>query len=253
MSRANRLLDLLQELRARRRPVTADVLAASLGISVRTLYRDIELLRAQGAAIVGEAGLGYVLKPGFMLPPLMFTPEEIEAILLGASWVSRRKDLAMDVAARSALAKISAVLPPDMTLAMDLTGLLVGSVNEGEATRIDAAAIRDALRRERKLIIAYVDAADVASARTVWPVAIGVYDSTQVLAAWCELRADYRHFRLDRIREATVLEERMPRRRTAMYKEWRDREKACIPDGIMETDAAHPDKAPARAAARSSG
>jgi predicted DNA-binding transcriptional regulator YafY len=244
MSRTHRLLSLLQELRARRRPVTAEALAASLGISVRTLYRDINLLRSQGAYIDGEAGFGYVLKPGFMLPPLMFTVDEIDVIMLGASWVSQRKDLAMETSARSAIAKIAAVLPPEMTRAMDASGLLLNLVNEGAATSIDAAAIRDALRRERKLTIAYVDAADTASERIVWPVAIAVCDNTQILAAWCELRADYRHFRLDRIRHVTVQEARMPRRRAAMRKEWREREKACIPEGVMERDAAHPDAGP---------
>jgi predicted DNA-binding transcriptional regulator YafY len=238
MSRTHRLLDLLQELRARRRPVTADALAATLGVSVRTLYRDINILRVQGARIEGEAGLGYVLRPGFLLPPLMFTPEEIEVILLGASWVARRKDLAMAASARSTLAKISAVLPDELADALDVSGLLVGAVNEGRATVVDAGVIRDALRRERKLAIAYVDASAAPSVRTIWPVALGVYDDTQVLAAWCELRGDYRHFRLDRITSLEVLEARPPRRRVTMYKEWRRREQDCIPEGLTARDVA---------------
>lgn len=238
MSRTHRLLDLLQELRARRRPATARALAASLNISVRTLYRDINALRAQGARIDGEAGLGFVLRPGFTLPPLMLTPEEIEVILLGASWVAQRKDLAMASAARSTLAKIAAVLPQEQSDALDTSGLLVGAVSEGQATTVDASAIRDALRRERKLTIAYVDASATTSERTVWPVAIGVYEDIQVLAAWCELRNDYRHFRLDRIRRLDVLAMRMPRRRIAMFKEWRTRERDCIPEGINERDIA---------------
>jgi predicted DNA-binding transcriptional regulator YafY len=238
MSRTQRLLDLLQELRARRRPVTADALAATLGVSVRTLYRDINLLRAQGARIDGEAGLGYLLKPGFMLPPLMLTAEEIEVILLGASWVAQRKDLAMAPAARSTLAKIAAVLPEERAEALAVSGLLVGAVSQGPAALVDVGLIREALRRERKLAIGYVDGADAVSRRTVWPVAIGVYDDTQLLAAWCELRGDYRHFRLDRIRSLEVLAERMPRRRAAMFRQWRERERACIPEGIAERDIA---------------
>ncbi len=238
MSRTDRLLDLLQELRARRRPVTAGVLASALGVSVRTLYRDINLLRSRGAKIEGEAGLGYVLKPGFLLPPLMFTSEEVEVILLGASWVARRRDLAMQPAARSALAKISAVLPDEAGRALDMSGLLVGRVSEGQEAVVDVRMIRTALRRERKLAIAYVDASAVPTARTIWPVAMGVEDETQILAAWCELRQDYRHFRLDRIRGLDVLEERMPRRRAVMYREWRERERACIPATIVERDSA---------------
>lgn len=234
MSRSHRLLSLLQELRARRRPVTADALAASLGISVRTVYRDINVLRVQGARIDGEAGFGYVLRPGFMLPPLMFTPDEIEVILIGASWVARRKDLAMESSARSTLAKISAVLPGELTDVLDVPRLLVGPVSAGPASTVDAGIIRSAIRGERKLTIAYVDASASPSQRTIWPVAIGVFEDTQMLAAWCELRNDYRHFRLDRIRQLEVLEDRMPRRRAAMYREWRERERECIPETMSD-------------------
>ncbi len=236
MSRARRLLALLQELRGRRRPATADALAAALGVSVRTLYRDINVLRAQGARIEGEAGLGYVLRPGFHLPPLMFTPDEIEAVLIGVSWVARRQDLAMEAAARSALAKIEAVAPDDVRRMLDRSGLLVGAIDPGAGMTIDPQAIRNALRKERKLALAYADAAATATERTVWPVALAIYESTQVLAAWCELRQDFRHFRLDRIRRVDVLDVRPPERRSALYKAWRAREPDCIPDGLTESD-----------------
>lgn len=236
MSRPLRLLELLQELRARRRPVTADTLAADLGISIRTLYRDINALRALGAEIEGEAGLGYVLKPGFVLPPLMLTPQEIEAILVGASWVAQRKDLGLADAADSAFAKIAASIPDDLTKAIQAPTALVGAVSDGAAASIETAIIWDALRRERKLRISYVDAVAVASDRTLWPVAISIFDNAQMLAAWCELRSDYRHFRLDRIQHAEVLEAKPPRRRTALYREWRERERACIPEGVHERD-----------------
>src|SRR6266508_1658734 len=127
MSRAQRLLDLIQLMRGYRRPVSGAVLAEALGISLRTLYRDIETLNAQGAQIDGEPGVGYVLRPGFMLPPLMFSEEEIEAIVLGSRWVADRTDAALSGAARSALAKISAaVLPPDLKDGLDTSGLLIG-------------------------------------------------------------------------------------------------------------------------------
>src|SRR5436190_1720743 len=111
MSRAARLLDLIQALRRRRRPVTAAVLAAELGVSERTVYRDIATLVGQGAPVEGEAGIGYVLKPGFTLPPLMFAEEEIEALVLGLSWVAERGDAALGKAGHDARAKIAAVLP----------------------------------------------------------------------------------------------------------------------------------------------
>src|SRR5438552_6514512 len=126
MSRAQRLLDLIQLRRGYRRPVSGTVLAEALGISLRTLYRDIETLNLQGAHIDGETGLGYVLRPGFMLPPLMFSEEEIEAIVLGSRWVADRADAALSVAARSALAKISVVLPPDLKDGLDTSALLIG-------------------------------------------------------------------------------------------------------------------------------
>src|SRR6184192_541650 len=125
MSRSQRLLDLIQVLRRHRRPVSGSVLADAVGVSLRTLYRDIETLKAQRAHIDGEAGVGYVLRPGFMLPPLMFTEEEIEAIVLGSRWVGERGDERLAAAARNALAKITAVLPPDLREEADASTLLV--------------------------------------------------------------------------------------------------------------------------------
>jgi biotin operon repressor len=125
MSRSQR--DLIQVLRRhRRRPVAGAILAEELGVSLRTIYRDIETLKAQGAHIDGEAGIGYVLRPGFMLPPLMFTKEEIEALVLGSRWVSGRTDGPLGDAARNALAKISAVLPEDLKDGLDASSLLIG-------------------------------------------------------------------------------------------------------------------------------
>ncbi len=127
MSRAERLLELMQALRRRRAPVTGAALAEELGVSLRTLYRDIASLQAQGAAIEGEAGFGYVLRPGFALPPLMFTLDEVEALALGAHWVEGRADEGLARAARDALSKIGAVLPPERAAALDWPTLLAGA------------------------------------------------------------------------------------------------------------------------------
>jgi predicted DNA-binding transcriptional regulator YafY len=224
MSRASRLLDLLQLLRRHRRPVSGQALAAELGISLRSLYRDIDTLRGQGAHIEGEAGIGYVLRPGMMLPPLMFTPEEMEAILLGSKWVAQRADARLGEAAENALAKIRAVLPADLAETLDSGGLLVGKGAPIIAGTIDLGLIREALRKERKLMIGYADGRGAVTERMVWPVALGFFDQIRMLAAWCELRQDYRHFRIDRIRTADVMDERPPRRRRAMFKEWRERD-----------------------------
>ncbi|PWC53084.1 YafY family protein [Azospirillum sp. TSO22-1] len=222
MARAERLLDLIQILRRHRRPVSGRALADELGVSLRTLYRDIAALQAQGARIDGEAGVGYLLRPGFLMPPLMFTEEEIEALVLGARWVARRGDSQLGAAARSALARIAAVLPPDLRDSLDASALLVGPGEPIAAGDAELASIRQAIRTERKLVIAYRDASDAQTQRTVWPFALGFFDRTRVVAAWCELRRAIRHFRTDRIVALEVSETRYPRRRHALLKAWRE-------------------------------
>lgn len=221
MSRAERLLDLIQTLRRHRRPVSGQSLAGELGVSIRTLYRDIATLRGQGAPIEGEPGLGYVLRPGFMLPPLMFTDEEIEAIVLGSRWVARQPDVRLALAAADALAKIAAVLPADLRDDLDATALMVGPVARADAESADLGLIRQAIRAERKLDIAYADGQGASSRRVVWPFALGFFDKVRIMIAWCETRQDFRHFRADRLSALTVLDQRYPRRRQAMLKEWR--------------------------------
>jgi predicted DNA-binding transcriptional regulator YafY len=224
MSRAQRLLDLIQLLRGYRRPVSGAVLAEALAISLRTLYRDIDTLNAQGAQIDGEAGLGYVLRPGFMLPPLMFSEEEIEAIVLGSRWVADRADAALSAAARNALAKIAAVLPQDLKTSLDTSSLLVGPGNTIAAGDTELPVIRQAIRSERKLRIRYLDGKGRDSRRTIWPFALGFFDRVRVVVAWCEMREDFRHFRTDRIGKVQVTDKRYPRRRQALLKDWRERE-----------------------------
>ena len=223
MSRTNRLLDLLQLLRNRSTPVTGLDLAAELGISIRTLYRDIATLQAQGADVVGEPGLGYVLRPGFTLPPLMFSADEIEAIVLGSRWVAARSDDArLSQSARQALSKITAVLPADLRERAEATNLLVarGSVMPAN---VDAGLIRLAIRNERKLVITYRGPDGSENTRTIWPFLIGFFEKARVVAGWCELREDYRHFRIDRIAAIETTDQRYPRRRAVMLKDWRTR------------------------------
>jgi predicted DNA-binding transcriptional regulator YafY len=220
MSRAQRLLDLIQALRGYRRPVSGATLAEALGISLRTLYRDIETLNAQGAHIDGEAGVGYVLRPGFMLPPLMFSEEEIEAIVLGSRWVANRADAELGAAARNALAKIAAVLPQDLKISLDTSSLLVGPGPVIAAGDAELPVIRQAIRTERKLRICYVDGSGRDSKRTIWPFALGFFDRVRMVAAWCETREGFRHFRTDRISKVQLADKRYPRRRAVLLKEW---------------------------------
>jgi predicted DNA-binding transcriptional regulator YafY len=224
MSRAERLLALIETLRRHRAPVSGARLAEELGISRRSLYRDIATLRGQGATIEGEAGVGYVLKPGFLLPPLMFSAAQIEAIVLGSRWVAQRGDDELSIAARAALAKIMTVLPPELRSEAEHSPLLVGP---GEAIAVgerEVALIRRTIRRERKLVIDYRDGAERASRRRIWPFALAYFDRVRVVIAWCELRQGFRHFRTDRIDALDVVEERYPRRRAALIKAWRETE-----------------------------
>ncbi|MFD1624643.1 helix-turn-helix transcriptional regulator [Azospirillum griseum] len=221
MSRAERLLDLMQILRRHRQPVSGNALASELGVSLRTLYRDIATLQGQGAGIEGEPGVGYILRPGFLLPPLMFTEEEVEALALGSRWVVDRGDSRLAGAARNALAKIAAVLPPDRREGMDASTLLVGPGEPIAAGDAELAAIRHAIRSEHKLELLYRDGRGSDSRRVVWPFALGFFDRVRVVVAWCELRQSFRHFRTDRIVALTATDTRYPRRRHAMLKEWR--------------------------------
>ncbi|MGH6711861.1 MAG: helix-turn-helix transcriptional regulator [Bradyrhizobium sp.] len=221
MSRAQRLLDLIQHLRGYRRPVSGAVLAEALGISLRTLYRDIDTLNAQGAHIDGEPGVGYVLRPGFMLPPLMFSEEEIEAIVLGSRWVADRADAALSAAARTALAKIAAVLPQDLKTSLDTSSLLIGPGNTIAAGDTELPTIRSAIRSEHKLRIRYLDGNGRDSKRTIWPFALGFFDRVRVVVAWCEIREGFRHFRTDRISKVQIVDKRYPRRRQVLLKDWR--------------------------------
>ncbi|GAB3386355.1 HTH domain-containing protein [Azotobacter armeniacus] len=222
MPRTTRLFDLLQVLRRHRWPVSGATLAAELGVSLRTLYRDIAALQAVGAEVEGEPGIGYVLKPGFVLPPLMFSEEEIEAMAQGLRWVSRRGDNELATAAGEALAKVAAVLPGELRHKLEDSPLEVGPGWTRPQT-VALKHLRRAIREERKLAIRYRDERGRLSSRTIWPFILGFFDATRVVAAWCELRQDFRHFRADRIESTEATGERYPRRRHALRKEWRER------------------------------
>lgn len=222
MSRSQRLLDLLQILRRHRYPVAGHALAGELGISLRTLYRDIATLQQQGANIEGGAGLGYVLRPGFELPPLMFSLGEIEALVLGMRWVARRGDRQLMAAARDVLAKVGAVLPPALREELETSTLLIGPAPASEVPDALLEQVREVIRREHRVQLGYRDVEGQASQRVVWPFALGYFEQTRVLAAWCELRQAMRHFRLDRVDDLLDLGQRYPRRRQVLLREWRE-------------------------------
>lgn len=190
-------------------------------VSERTLYRDIAELIGQGAPIQGEAGIGYVLKPGLFLPPLMLGEDETEAIVLGLRYVDQRGDAVLARAARNALSKIAAVLPPAAREALDNPVVMPGPRSKGfPADGIALDALRSAIRRQAKLEIAYRDTQKTPTKRVVWPIAIGFTNEARVMLAWCETRNDYRVFRTDRIASSHEVGERYPGRRSALLRSW---------------------------------
>jgi predicted DNA-binding transcriptional regulator YafY len=220
VSRSARLLELLQALRGRRQPVTAAELAKSLEVSERTIYRDIATLVARGAPIAGEAGVGYVLKPGLFLPPLMFSVDEVEAIMLGLRYVDQRGDAVLTGAAASALAKIGAVLPAEGQAALAAPLTMPGPSPRFPDNAVPLTVLRAAIRAQHRLAIAYVDGEGRQSDRTVWPVQLGFMDNARVLGAWCEQRQDFRTFRTDRILSAAE-GDRYPARRIDLLRDLR--------------------------------
>ncbi len=222
MQRTERLLNLVQILRRHRRPVTAAAMAEELVVSVRTIYRDVGDLQSTGVPIRGEAGIGFVLDPGFDLPPLMFTSDELEALMLGASFVRERADPGLVRAAEDAVAKILAVLPSAAKPVFLDAPVMAPSFRSPPADGIDLAALRRVLRSGRKLAIHYRDEQGRETERTVWPIVLAYLEGARMLVAWCELRAGFRTFRADRIKRMEELAERCPERRAVLFKRWEE-------------------------------
>lgn len=221
MTRTQRLLTLLQILKESRYPVTADTLASKLQISVRSIYRDIDSLRCQGAEIVGEAGIGYQLKSGLLLPPLMFDDNELEALILGLRWVENNADEELKLAAMRAVNKINSVVKQGAQTVIHQTTLFAPSTQTTSIDNVIAKDLRRSLRKETKAKIEYQDEQGKHSNRIIWPIAIGYMRETQVLAAWCELRQSYRHFRLDRIQSYSALDDKLPYPKHYLFEQWR--------------------------------
>jgi predicted DNA-binding transcriptional regulator YafY len=220
MDKTERLFSLLDRLRRRRAPVSAEVLAEEEGVSVRTIYRDVQTLVGLGAPIEGEAGLGYVLRAGFFLPPLMFTASELEALVLGARWVQTLADEELADAAKNALAKIGAASPKELRARIEDPGLWPVNIGGGVEPVPVLPRARQAMREERAVELVYVDVAGDETQRTVWPIQLAYYEGKQILVAWCCLREAYRNFRTDRIVSMTVTEAPYGRPRRVMAAEW---------------------------------
>ena len=204
MRRADRLFQIVQLLRRRRTVVTAAQIAGRLEISERTVYRDIGDLIHAGTPIDGEPGVGYRLRPGYDLPPLMFDREEIQALVLGARIVRQVGDPALARASESILSKVAAVLPKDLEpLLAEARLYMPGTV--GSATSSAGLAIaREALITQRRMRMKYASERGEQTDRTVRPLGVFFWGRAWTLAAWCELRNDFRNFRLDRVGAVTL-------------------------------------------------
>lgn len=222
MDKTERLFSVMDALRRHRRPVTAAALAEEQGVSVRTLYRDVQTLIGLGAPIEGEAGVGYMLKPGFFMPPLMFTPEELEALVLGARWVQAQPDGGLAGAAKNALGKIATASPDDLRDRIRDTGLWPVLMRGPAEPMPVLGLVRAAMRREKALHIGYADESGKESERDIWPVQLGYYEGKQIVVAWCVMREAFRHFRTDRIVRAAETDKSYGRRRVQLTKQWRD-------------------------------
>ncbi|OYU69401.1 MAG: transcriptional regulator [Alphaproteobacteria bacterium PA2] len=221
MRRADRLFQIIQILRRSRRPITADAMALELETSKRTVYRDIADLMAQRVPIRGEAGIGYILDNGYDLPPLMLTPDEIEAAVLGAQWVASRADPALARAAKDLIAKIGAAVPERLRPYVLEPASGATPAWKSAVDTLDMACTRAHIHAGRKIALTYRDEKGQVTERTIWPVTIGYQDTTRMLVGWCELRSDFRSFRTDRVEDAEFLEDRYPERPAVLRARWR--------------------------------
>lgn len=221
MRRADRLFQILQILRRSRSPVTASQLARELEVVERTVYRDISDLMAQRVPIRGVAGFGYVLDRSFDMPPLMLTPDELEAAVLGAQWVAQRGDATLAGAARDLIAKIAVAVPERLRPFVEQSASGAAPPLSKAPERIDMVRLRLWIREGKKMRVRYQDERGRGSERTIWPTIIGYTETVQLLAAWCEVRQAFRHFRVDRFAAVAFLDEKFECRPAELRARWR--------------------------------
>lgn len=217
MRRADRLLLIIQVLRRRKAPTTARMLADELEVAPRTIYRDIATLQSVRVPIEGEAGVGYILRGGYDLPPLMFSADEIEAVVLGMQMVSARGDPDLARSASNVLAKIETVVPGDVFDQMWKGALLVPHPVQTEMPfAMHLPMIRLAVRQSHKLRIVYTSLENHETARTIWPLGLYIFSHVTLVCAWCELREGFRAFRAERITCCETLADRFNPKNGAM-------------------------------------
>lgn len=204
MRKASRLFEIIQHLKLARGAMTAATLAERLEVTPRSIYRDIAALQAMRVPIEGERGLGYILRPGFDLPPLMFTAEEAEAIVLGLALIERTGDRDLKAAAGRVNGKIAAAMPEPLRRGLPRDSLHAWGQRMAEPDGVDIALMRRAIREEASVAITYRDALDRQTQRIIRPIALIYYLDSMNLVAWCEMRQAIRNFRTERIKEAAL-------------------------------------------------
>ena len=220
MRRADRLFQIIQILRRSERAVTAAAIAEELEVSKRTVYRDIADLVGQRVPIDGEAGFGYVLDRSYEMPPLMLTPDEIEAVVLGAQWVSAHSDRSLANAARDLIVKIATAIPEDLRPFITEPSVAARQPLVHEPDDMLAVKLRQSIRDARKLRLVYRAAAGQTTDRVIWPVTLGYAETSRLLIGWCELRQGFRHFRCERILLAEILDEPIGMRPGELRRRW---------------------------------
>ncbi|MGH1578456.1 helix-turn-helix transcriptional regulator [Planktotalea sp.] len=213
MSRSTRMFEIIQILRNAKGALTADQIGFELEVNKRTVYRDIAALQAMRVPIEGAAGVGYVMRDGYDLPPINFSVEEAEAITVGLALIARTGDQGLIRAARSAVQKLT-----DQTRLSETVFASTWGVDAPDV--IDLTEVRLAIREERKLLITYQNQKGQQTQRTIWPIAIAYHSEAIVIAAWCELRQSLRHFRPDRVSAYVALETRFVGKGDALRQDW---------------------------------
>lgn len=220
MARSDRLFELIQILRRSKRPVTARVLAERLEVTERTIYRDVAALQAMRVPVEGAAGVGYLMRGGFDLPPLMFDAEEVEALTVGLALLARTGDAGLVAAAECAAAKLADVVPRAVAQRLDPAWFQVSAFGIARPAQADLRLLRRAVHESRAIDIRYCDAAGATTQRRVKPIAVLYYIEVAVLAAWCELRGDFRHFRVDRMAQVTLAETGFAAEAPRLRRQW---------------------------------
>jgi len=235
MRKASRLFELIQILRAAKGPVTAARLAETLEVVPRSIYRDVAALQAMRVPIEGGRGVGYLLRPGFTVPPLMFTIEESEAIVLALALLERTGDSELKAAAKRVSRKITAVVPSALLQTFSSSALHAWGTAAAAPAGIDLATLRRAVRDERKLELDYRDEKGQPSQRIIWPLALIYYSETVNIVAWCELRQAIRNFRTDRVQESRPLDASFRGQGERLRREW-------VAGWTRDPETVHPQK-----------